>query len=558
MKHFILLITIVYSISTSAVQAQFVSQIPGYTGYAIPAEDEETTTLFTTKNGLINWSNTAQSIEYWCVVQQPGKAIISVNARSKKGATLLVSIAGNQFQVVIPASRKIKKYTIGSINMADTGALKISITCLHANGKEIANIQSIELNSATNNAFFINTKERRNAASVHLLYPITDSDKIIAFYNEITVPKGADLIHTYYMACGFTRGYFGIQVNSPTERRVIFSIWDAGNEAVDRKNVADTNRVQLLAKGINVEASDFGNEGTGGHSHWVFNWQADSTYKFMVTAYPDTAAKTTIYAAYFFAPELKAWKFVAAFKAPKDGNYLKHLYSFTEDFSGVNGQLYRKAFYGNQWVQHENNEWKELTKATFSCDVTGRAKDRIDFGGGVTNNKFYLWNGGFHAANIAFGDSLTRVANKEHPSFNLRNNTDSAQQAMLDNSAILQAIQAGKIDTTGSVNGVYYSILKEGTGNAVQVTDTVTVFYKGSLFSNGAVFDSTAEKPISFPLNRLIKGWQLGVPKCKVGGTIRLYIPSGLAYAIRYLGNDIPSNSILVFDITVQQATPAQ
>ena len=48
-----------------------------------------------------------------------------------------------------------------------------------------------------------------------------------------------DPLWTYYMACGWHRGYFGMQVNSPTERRIIFSVWDSGNEAVDRGKVAD-------------------------------------------------------------------------------------------------------------------------------------------------------------------------------------------------------------------------------------------------------------------------------------------------------------------------------
>ncbi|MEP7319174.1 MAG: DUF3472 domain-containing protein, partial [Panacibacter sp.] len=357
----------------------------------------------------------------------------------------------------------------------------------------------------------------------------------------------------YFMACGFARGYFGIQVNSPTERRVIFSVWDAGNEAVDRNKVADSNRVQLIAKGEGVTASDFGNEGTGGHSHWVYNWHADSTYKFLVTVAPDSATQTTTYAAYFYAPELQTWKFIAAFKAVKDGGYLNHLYSFVENFSGVNGQLQRKAFFSNQWVQEDEGQWKEVTKATFSCDATGRSKDRIDFGGGATANQFYLWNGGFYKSNADYGDTLNHIENKERPAINLYHHADSANQALRDVGEINTAVRSGKADTTGSVNGVYYKIVKEGSGAFVSITDTVTVFYKGSLFKNGFVFNETKDGPATFPLNRLIKGWQLGLPKCTVGGTIRLIIPSGLAYSIRNRSGDIPPNSILVFDITVKE-----
>jgi FKBP-type peptidyl-prolyl cis-trans isomerase FklB len=57
--------------------------------------------------------------------------------------------------------------------------------------------------------------------------------------------------------------------------------------------------------------------------------------------------------------------------------------------------------------------------------------------------------------------------------------------------------------------------------------------------------------PATFPLNNLIKGWQIGLSLCKVGGKIRLIIPSGLAYSIRNRATEIPPNSILVFDITV-------
>ena len=61
-------------------------------------------------------------------------------------------------------------------------------------------------------------------------------------------------------------------------------------------------------------------------------------------------------------------------------------------------------------------------------------------------------------------------------------------------------------------------------------------------------------KPATFPLNRLIKGWHIGVPLCKVGGKIKLVIPSGLGYSVRTRAAKIPPNSILVFEIEVLDA----
>jgi FKBP-type peptidyl-prolyl cis-trans isomerase len=534
--------------------AQYKVTITGYTGYAVPAENDEATEMFTVDKGLSNWTNAHQSIQYFSIIKRAGTIDISINVRSATGTQLQLSAAGKTFMLAVPASKSFKLIHAGSVQVKDSGALVISINCKKKNGNTIAEIQSLQLiNSAVDQLFF-NTKERRNAASVHLMYPLPDSSKIVAFYSEIKVPKGSDIIHSYFMACGFARGYFGMQVNAPDERRVIFSVWDAGNEAVDRDKVVDSNRVKLIDRGEDVIAADFGNEGTGGHSHWLYNWHADSTYKFLVTATPDSATNTTTYAAYFYAPELSAWKFIAAFRAPKDGDYLHHLYSFVENFSGVNGQLQRKAFFGNQWVQDEEGAWNEITKATFSCDATGRAKDRIDFGGGADANQFYLWNGGFTLSNANYGDRLSRAANEARPAYNLYHHVDSALQAVKDQQQINEAIRSGRTDTTGSFKGIYYKMLKEGTGNYVSVNDTVTVFYKGSLFSNGEVFDETKEAPATFPLNRLIKGWQLGLPLCKVGGSIRLIIPSGLAYSIRNRASEIPPNSILVFDVTVKEA----
>ena len=107
-------------------------------------------------------------------------------------------------------------------------------------------------------------------------------------------------------------------------------------------------------------------------------------------------------------------------------------------------------------------------------------------------------------------------------------------------------------------DGVYYSILKEGTGRQVSVNDTVTIFYKGYLFNDGSVFDETKDKPATFPLKRLIMGWQIGVPLCKVGGKIKIIIPSNLGYSIRTRAAKIPPNSILVFEIEVVDAKAPQ
>ncbi len=91
----------------------------------------------------------------------------------------------------------------------------------------------------------------------------------------------------------------------------------------------------------------------------------------------------------------------------------------------------------------------------------------------------------------------------------------------------------------------------EGKGTAAKAGETVTIRYKGWL-TDGKEFDTTEKgdkEPATFPLNRLIKGWQEGVPGMKPGGVRRLKIPAALGYGAADKGDLIPANSILIFEI---------
>ncbi|MFN8250729.1 MAG: DUF3472 domain-containing protein [Ferruginibacter sp.] len=550
--------------AATGAAAQNTVTIPAYTAYAVPAEestDKEESNMFSVKDGLHNWTDNKQRIQFYFNLRNPGKLSVALLLKNAtEGNALNVTVAGsnypfkvrpeNVFSIAVPAGASFKKVNVGTVDIAAPGFYTVVITAKQKTGNTVADIKSLELGGDAIKNIHFNAKERRNAASVHLRYPMPDTMNALSFYNEVTVPAGMDGLYSYYMACGFERGYFGMQVNDIGERRIIFSVWDAGNEAVDRNKVSEANKVQLVAKGEDVFADGFGNEGTGGHSHWQYIWHPGETYKFLVTATIDSAAQTTTYAGYFFVPEWQKWKLIACFKAPKDGKSLRGLYSFSENFVGNTGQQMRKAFFGNQWVRRENGEWKELTQSSFSYDATGKAGDRIDYGAGADDTTFYLWHGGFAPATAKYGDAYSRKATGNKPLIDLYKNADSAKEMQNEKVAIAAFTNFAKDSTWKENGGVYYKITKEGKGNLVKLSDTVVVRYKGQLL-NGAVFDETKSDPATFPLNRLIKGWQLGVPFCRQGGSIRLVIPSPLAYSIRNLGK-IPPNSVLVFDVDVE------
>lgn len=90
-----------------------------------------------------------------------------------------------------------------------------------------------------------------------------------------------------------------------------------------------------------------------------------------------------------------------------------------------------------------------------------------------------------------------------------------------------------------------------GDGDEVQPGATITAHYTGALCNSGMIFQSSHDfgDAITFGLDQVIKGWTVGVPGMKVGGTRRLIIPAEMAYGAQSPASNIPANSDLVFDI---------
>jgi FKBP-type peptidyl-prolyl cis-trans isomerase len=102
------------------------------------------------------------------------------------------------------------------------------------------------------------------------------------------------------------------------------------------------------------------------------------------------------------------------------------------------------------------------------------------------------------------------------------------------------------VDSTG----LQYKVITEGTGPMPTAEDMVKVHYRGTLI-DGTEFDSSLEKePAQFKLNRVIRGWTIGLQKMKVGSKYMLYIPSDLGYGPRPpAGGPIKPNSVLIFEV---------
>lgn len=105
-----------------------------------------------------------------------------------------------------------------------------------------------------------------------------------------------------------------------------------------------------------------------------------------------------------------------------------------------------------------------------------------------------------------------------------------------------------------TASGLIYIITKQGDGAPVKAGDNVVVNYTG-LLTDGQKFDSSLDRgeTFSFPVGagRVIKGWDEGLQKLRVGDHATLIIPASIGYGSRGAGGVIPPDATLIFIIEV-------
>lgn len=228
--------------------------------------------------------------------------------------------------------------------------------------------------------------EFRAARSVHLGYGGLQGD---LFYNECVVEKS--VVGSYFMACGWDTGYFGIQ-ELRDKKVAIFSVWDP-TSGDDPNAVKSEDRVEVLYSGEGTRIKRFGGEGTGGQCMIDFNWKIGETNQFAIHAKTETnEVRKTTYTAFLKADG--AWKKLASFRVQTKNEAMRGLYSFVEDFRRDKKSVFeeRRARFGNGWLQ-QNGKWSAITKARFTAsNAEWESKENID--GGAVDGWFYLATGG--------------------------------------------------------------------------------------------------------------------------------------------------------------------
>ncbi|MCC5611293.1 DUF3472 domain-containing protein [Nostoc sp. CHAB 5834] len=258
----------------------------------------------------------------------------------------------------------------------------------------------------------------------------------------------------------------------------------------------------VVATGIDVQPSG------PGKLAWPVDWQANKTYQLMlVVALSDTTAKNMLYSGYLFMPEENKWKLIGSCLIDGQRTTLKNPATFTS----VNNKADSAARFTEVWLRRTDRSWKNLSSTAMPAPV------------------------------ITFKDGYL----------------DSDEQYKREKEQIENAVVEGKSEKLTYKDGIYYAMMREGTGKQVSLTDSIVVFVNGYQFHNKAVFWQQLDKPITFPLSRLIKGFQLGLPLCRVGSKIKLVIPSLYAYNIATSSPLFYPNSTLAFEVELLGVKPA-
>lgn len=251
----------------------------------------------------------------------------------------------------------------------------------------------------------------RAARSVHLQWQAPESD---AFYLEMTV--AATTGGSYFMACGWSGGYFGIQQLRDGKTVAIFSVWDP-TKGDDPKAVRPEDRVELLHEGEGVRIKRFGGEGTGGQAMTDFAWKVGETHRFLVRAEAHGAAgEKTAYSGWLYDPRSSAWRHLVTFRTRNGGKLLRGLYSFVEDFRRDThsvGDVRRARFEGG-WVRLAGGQWQALEQARFTASrAEWEARDNID--AGTDAGGFFLATGGATTRHAELSQALPKVTASGKP-----------------------------------------------------------------------------------------------------------------------------------------------
>ncbi len=138
--------------------------------------------------------------------------------------------------------------------------------------------------------------------------------------------------------------------------------------------------------------------------------------------------------------------------------------------------------------------------------------------------------------------------------------TPSPQPAATVPLATVPALATLSAPATVTSDGLQIIDLNAGNGDAARAGDIAYVTYSEWL-ADGTFVDTTAADGKVVPQRQVLRTGQIiqglveGIQGMKVGGKRRLIVPPALAYGSQGLGNGIPANATLIYDIELVSVT---
>jgi hypothetical protein len=387
-------------------------------------------------NGTHNWTGSGIYSIYF-IVRADGELQLALRGRSGSSGTttnaLNVKVYINGEQAEADGMRYDHTYAYGKTNMASDTITLHRVTLPGIRPGHAGNVVRIDLQAegSRNGTYYFRFPElwvsgwatrgtdgfqhtglnyvplsdayygRRGSMAV--LTPEKPSGDMEYFYSEVYIPERQDVVGTYFMCNGFnpggTGGYAGIQVNSATERRVLFSVWSA----ISTDDPAQMGKYAPRLVRVNndpeysslMNYTTFGNEGSGGQSYLRYPWEAGKTYKMLTRVRPHPQPEkypySTLHKTWFHNGE--RWIFLAEWRRmeldPADNGgkvtqprWYSGAYHFIENFDVAQGDKTRYGTWNNDWYVSANGQWYETTSYVYSYSRGGNG-ERIDRAGGI-------------------------------------------------------------------------------------------------------------------------------------------------------------------------------
>jgi FKBP-type peptidyl-prolyl cis-trans isomerase FkpA len=124
-----------------------------------------------------------------------------------------------------------------------------------------------------------------------------------------------------------------------------------------------------------------------------------------------------------------------------------------------------------------------------------------------------------------------------------------------DRERIQNYIERKNLNMTETSTGLWYQILKEGTGNRFSERDRILMEYECSLLDGTPCYSSSGQGPRSIVLGRteLEAGLNEGLRLLRPGAQALFIIPPFLGYGLVGDRKKIPPRAVLVYTVTVTQ-----